>query len=531
MQSLLPSMPGVDLARADAGHQLVEPLALLVRDVPERAADHLLRGPAEHPLGGGIPERDPVVEVDLEHGHRRGFDRRAQPLLARAEIVLAPLPLGHVDTAHEHALAAEDVHDRRRRPLDHADAARSRDPAREAELRVDAVERRGDPDRGEVAVVLVEELAEAAAAHLHRPLQPITFDERLVDGVLDHLRLVVDDDEQARRDVGHLAEEVALAVELDLVLLALGHVEAAADDVADVAGLVQERRGRPRDHHLLAAPVDERVLPGGRRDGPGFFSKRSRTSSRSRRRDEDVPEVLVADVLDVLVAARALAGRVVVGDPPIRVERHQQRRRRVDDRLEEDELRPHLGLQPFVLEPERRRRRDRVDELGLVRERGVVDERADELAVPPHVVPQADAVVAGERGAVGQDELLALGQPVDEVERRVAEGVGERVPQRNTAAELDEQVGDAAAREAAAEDAGEERHRHERERDEEDVVQRLGGVLGDRAHDQLDEQDDHHERAGAENGAERPAEGALGADEAGDDDREHDDARARARAR
>ena len=242
-----------------------------------------------------------------------------------------------------------------------------------------------------------------------------------------------------------------------------------------------------------------------------------------RGRDEDVPEVLVADVLDVLVAARPLAGGVVVGDPPIRVEGHQQRRCRVDDRLEEDVLRPHLGLQPFVLEPERRRCRDRVDELGFVRERGIVDERADELPVPAHVVPQTDAVVTGKRGAVGQYQLLALGQPVDEVERRVAEGVGERIPQRNTAAELDEQVGDAAAREAAAEDAGEERHRHERERDEEEVVQRLGGILGDRADHELNEQDGHHERAGAEDGAERSAEGALGADEAGDDDRENDD--------
>ena len=129
----------------------------------------------------------------------------------------------------------------------------------------------------------------------------------------------------------------------------------------------------------------------------------------------------------------------------------------------------------------------------------------------------------GNGRAVGQYQLLALGQPVDEVERRVAEGVGERIPQRNTAAELDEQVGDAAAREAAAEDAGEERHRHERECDEEEVVQRLGGILGDRADHELNEQDCHHERAGAEDGAERSAEGALGADEAGDDDRENDD--------
>ena len=239
----------------------------------------------------------------------------------------------------------------------------------------------------------------------------------------------------------------------------------------------------------------------------------------------------MAHVLDVLVAARALAGRVVVGDPAVRVERHQQRRRRVHDRLEEDELCAHLGLQPLVLEPERRRRRDRVDELRLVRERGVVDERADELPVPPHVVPQTGAVPTGERGAVGQHELLALGQPVDEVERRVAEGVGDRVPQRDAAAELDEQVGDAATSEPAAEHAGEERHRHERERDEEEEVERLCRVLGERVDDELDEEDAQDECARAEDRAERPAEGSPGTDEPGDDDRDDGDQECKRRRR
>ena len=67
-----------------------------------------------------------------------------------------------------------------------------------------------------------------------------------------------------------------------------------------------------------------------------------------------------------------------------------------------------------------------------------MDERADELPVPLHVVSQTRAAVALERAAVGQDELFAIGQPVDEVERRVADGVSDRVPQRDAAAELDE---------------------------------------------------------------------------------------------
>ena len=231
----------------------------------------------------------------------------------------------------------------------------------------------------------------------------------------------------------------------------------------------------------------------------------------------------MADVLDVLEAARALARGVVVDDPAVGVERHQQRRRRVHDRLEEGELRAQLGLQPFVVEPERRRSRDRVDELGLVRERRIVDERSDQLAVPSDVVPYADAGFALERAAVRQDELLALGQPVDEVERRVAQGVGERVPDRDAAAELDDQVGDAAPGEPAPEHPGQERHRDERERDQEDEVERVGRVLRDRVHDQLDEEDDHDERPRAEHRAERAAESAAGAQIARDHDCEHGD--------
>ena len=253
---------GVDLSGADADHQIVEALALAIRDMPERAADHLVLRPAEHALGGGVPHHDLVLEVDLDNGHRRCLDRRSQPLLARAQIVLAHFALGDVVTANEHALATEDVDDRRRRPFHDPLAAVLCDPAREAKLRVDAVERRRNADRREVAIFLVEDLPEAATAHLLvRPAHHL--DEGVVDGVLDDPRLVVDDDQQARCDVGDLAEEVALAVELDLVLLALGHVEPAADDVADVAGLVQQRRSRPRDDQFLAAPVDERVLPGG----------------------------------------------------------------------------------------------------------------------------------------------------------------------------------------------------------------------------------------------------------------------------
>ena len=51
---------------------------------------------------------------------------------------------------------------------------------------------------------------------------------------------------------------------------------------------------------------------------------------------------------------------------PSRVDDREQARDRVDDRLEEAVLRPHLRLQPLLLEGDRDRRSDGVDELPLL---------------------------------------------------------------------------------------------------------------------------------------------------------------------
>ena len=58
----------------------------------------------------------------------------------------------------------------------------------------------------------------------------------------------------------------------------------------------------------------------------------------------------------------------------------EQARRRVDDRGQELVLRAQLRLQPLVVERECRRGGDALDELGLGRERLVVQERADPAA-------------------------------------------------------------------------------------------------------------------------------------------------------
>ncbi len=72
----------------------------------------------------------------------------------------------------------------------------------------------------------------------------------------------------------------------------------------------------------------------------------------------------------------------------------------------------------------------------------------------------------GHRAALLVHPRLALGRPVGEAERRVAERVGERVPERPAVAESDDEIGDPGALEARAEDPCEERDRHQRERRE-----------------------------------------------------------------
>ena len=49
------------------------------------AADHLLAGPAEDPLGGPVPEPDARVEAELHERERRRLDQRLQ-LLARSAL-------------------------------------------------------------------------------------------------------------------------------------------------------------------------------------------------------------------------------------------------------------------------------------------------------------------------------------------------------------------------------------------------------------------------------------------------------------
>ena len=347
------------------------------------------------------------------------------------------------------------------------------------------------------------ELDEAAPEHLvlgqaDRPL------ERLVHGVARHDGVAVEDDQQARGRVGDVAEEVALAPELDLAELALGDVEPAEDHVARVPLVVGDRRRQPRDRELRAASVDERALELHRpvlgRRGLESFAQPVPLG----RRGEHVPEELVTDRLRVVASARATRGGVEVDDPAVEIDRAEQRRRRVDDRVEKAHLRAQIGMTALVLDPEPGGRGHRPDELRVVGERGVVQKRRDSLAVALDVVRREGAVVA-DLLAVGRDEPVPVRKPVRDLERRVAKRLRERLLQRPAASELQQDTAGRGAVEPAAQDACEKGDRHHPEGREEEVLERCRGAVVDAVDDGREQQEHDGERARAEHGPEHAA--------------------------
>ena len=156
--------------------------------------------------------------------------------------------------------------------------------------------------------------------------------------------------------------------------------------------------------------------------------------------------------------------------------------------------RPQLGLEPLVLERQRRGRRGGAHELRLVVQSRVVGDRGD----PPAAHVDLRPARAGHRDRMPErvDVALRLRQPVRECHRRITERVGQRGPQRALAGRLPDardQLGHRLAlREPAAQEPREEPERdgrHQRLRDQlERVVRRAGRVepLG------------HHERRDGE---------------------------------
>src|SRR5262249_18624519 len=140
--------------------------------------------------------------------------------------------------------------------------------------------------------------------------------------------------------------------------------------------------------------------------------------------------------------------RIEVADSTLGVDAVEQARRRVDDRRQEVVLRPELGLETLVIERERHRRGDAVDELRLLlAQRVVMDERADPASLQlDHRRRAAGALLwQVEAPAVTVDETRAAVDPVGELERGVAECVGDRLAEVMSPAERDREAADRAS--------------------------------------------------------------------------------------
>ena len=125
--------------------------------------------------------------------------------------------------------------------------------------------------------------------------------------------------------------------------------------------------------------------------------------------------------------------------------RSRRRRSNIDDLhqprargLQLVEARAQLGLQALVLQRQRGRGGHRAHEPGLVGQRGVVDDRADADALALDLGHRAARARLGQldRAPVVGDVVAGRRAPVDELERAVAERVGQRDPSERSASGL-----------------------------------------------------------------------------------------------
>ena len=170
------------------------------------------------------------------------------------------------------------------------------------------------------------------------------------------------------------------------------------------------------------------------------------------------------------------------------------------------ELRAQLGVEPFVLERERGGRTHRPDQLALVLERDVVHDRrhplaarVDRRAQPSRAVPRDLHGLAR-----GVDVQAPLRKPVGEGERRIREGVGQRVAQAHppllgVPEPRDELADGSRPGDAAAEEAGEESERNRCEQHHTGVLQRVHDAAVEvREHRRIPGPQQRHHEAAAE---------------------------------
>ena len=162
---------------------------------------------------------------------------------------------------------------------------------------------------------------------------------------------------------------------------------------------------RERDGELVAELVD----------GGGRLRVVAQPRAQQPQVERERDELLLGAVVQV---ALDLAAGVVGGldDPPARVAQLLQPRAQV-------------GLQALVVERQRGGRRGRVHQLRRRVQLGVVHDRRDAVALALDGGPRAARPGAGQRHGMAAlvDEDLAVGQPVGDVQRAVAEPLGEHL--------------------------------------------------------------------------------------------------------
>ena len=203
----------------------------------------------------------------------------------------------------------------------------------------------------------------------------------------------------------------------------------------------------------------------------------SRSTSGSRRRESALGalqlerqrhEPLLGAVVEVTLDAASLlvSGR---DDPCTRL-------------LDLGELGLQLRLEPGVLEREACRSGRRVDQLGLVAERRIVDQSRERLIVVLEVRNRAVVALLGklDGSTVSVDIRAAFRQPEDHFERRIVQGLRERVADlaRGRLLEPQDEVADVCVCKARPDQAEEERdgkRDHARDLPPEDVVRDEAG--------------------------------------------------------
>ena len=255
-----------------------------------------------------------------------------------------------------------------------------------------------------------------------------------------------------------------------------------------------QRRGQPVLEHRRVEPARELAQLGHRQRE--LVARRRHELLRRRvvvdaalqqaqlERDRDEP--LLGAVVEVALEPAAL-GVARRHDPLAR-------------RPQLHDARAQLGLEALALDRDVRGRAHHLQQLRLVRQRRVVDERGDVLAVvvdERHRPPRA-RLGQRHRRPVGVDVGVEARQPVGEHERRVAERLRQHLAEpRESGAllERDDEVAHAGARELLGEHAEQERERHRHEQDGGDLLARADELAGDQRVVDLDDQDEGGERA------------------------------------